>query len=191
MLLVALPPFKTAMAQENMYTVVDRVELPAGLKVHRDSSCQVEFREKWTINVDLGSISKEVEAYTVPCANGIMDVTSADEPVRLEGITYEFSFLDPHQFSLQKLQDDIITLISQRIQGHTVYDLREQLLSVKFHEEWIVEPGNQEIVKKVQAITPVVWQRRQTSDGVPVNDAESGLPVYYTHQLDRISLRDP
>jgi hypothetical protein len=43
----------------------------------------------------------------------------------------------------------------------------------------------------VRAITPVIWQRRQTEAGDPVNEADTGLPVYYKNQMQQINLRNP
>jgi hypothetical protein len=45
--------------------------------------------------------------------------------------------------------------------------------------------------RQVNAITPVIWQRRRTVEGEPVNDAGTGWPVYYKNSLSRIELRNP
>jgi len=189
--LLAFLPIHTAVAQENVYELLDFMDLPSGLKIHPDSSCTMESREVWTVNPGNFTISKKVESYTLPCGNRIPLILSSGEEVRLNGITYEFSFLDAHQTPIQSLQDDIATMVRHRIPGNSVYDLTAQLLSVRFHEEWIINPEDQEITKIVNGITPVIWQRRQTAEGVAVNDAETGLPVYYTLELDRINLRHP
>jgi hypothetical protein len=188
---LAFQPVHLAVAQENVYELYDYMDLPYGLKIHPDSSCKMESREVWTVNPRNLTISKKVESYTVPCGNRIPGILSSGEEVRLKGITYEFSFLDPHQTPIQNLQDDIVTMVRPRIRGNSLYNLSEQLLSVRFHEEWIIKPEKQEIIKIVDAITPVIWQKRQTTEGVAVYDAETGLPVYYTLELDRISLRHP
>jgi hypothetical protein len=189
--LLAIQPVHNAAAQENVYELYDFMDLPSALKIHPDSSCTMESREVWTVDAQNFTISKKVDSYTVPCGNQIPRILSSGEEVRLKGITYEFSFLDPHQTPIQSLQDDIVTMVSHRIPGKSLYNLSEQLLSVRFHEEWIFEPENQEIIKIVSGITPVIWQKRQTTEGEAVNDAETGLPVYYTLQLDRINLRHP
>lgn len=189
--LFAIQPVHNAVAQENVYQVLDFIDLPSELKIHPDSSCTMESREVWTVNAQKFTISKKVDSYTVPCGNRIPGILSSGEEVRLKGITYEFSFLDPHQTPIQSLQDDIATMVRHRIPVNSLYNLSEQLLSVRFHEEWIIEPENQEIIKVVRGITPVIWQKRQTTQGEPVYDAETGLPVYYTLQLDRINLRRP
>jgi len=189
--LLAIQPVQNAVAQENVYQVLDFIDLPSHLKIHPDSSCTMESREVWTVDAKHFTISKKVDSYTVPCGNRIAAVSSSGEEFRLKEITYEFSFLDPHLTPIQSLQDDIATMVSHRIPVNSLYNLSEQLLSVMFHEEWIIKPENQEIIKIVNGITPVIWQKRQTSDGEAVNDAETGLPVYYTLQLDRINLRCP
>jgi len=189
--LLAFLPVHTAVAQEKVYELYDHIDLPSGLKIHPDSSCTMESREIWTVNARNFTISKKVESYTVPCGNRIPVISSSGEEVRLNGITYEFSFLDPHLTPIQDLQEDIATMVGHRIPGKSLYNLSEQLLSVRFHEEWIIKPEDQEIIKIVNGITPVIWQRRQTAEGEAVNDAETGLPVYYTLELDRIDLRQP
>ncbi|MCD4709533.1 MAG: hypothetical protein K8R52_01695 [Bacteroidales bacterium] len=45
--------------------------------------------------------------------------------------------------------------------------------------------------KNENGITPVIWQLRQTAEGEPVHDAETGFPVYYKLKLERIDLRNP
>jgi hypothetical protein len=37
----------------------------------------------------------------------------------------------------------------------------------------------------------VIWQRRRTAEGEGIDDAETGLPVYYKNPLRRIELRQP
>jgi hypothetical protein len=189
--ILAIHPVHQAVAQENTYQVVDFVDLPSELKVSQDSSCTIEFQEQWIINAEKFSISKRVDAYRVPCANWINDISSSGERVQLKEISYEFSFLDPHQTSIQNLQKDMVQMIKNRLPDPKIYNLPEQLLSVQFHEEWILQPDNQEITKIVKGITPVIWQKRQTTDGEAIDDAETGYPVYYTLELDQISLRNP
>jgi len=189
--LLVFQPVHNAVAQENVYHLLDFMDLPSALNIHPDSSCTMESREVWTVNAQNFTISKKVESYTVPCGNRITAVSSSVKEIRLIGITYEFSFLDPHQGPMQSLQDDLATMVSRRIPVNGVYNLPEQLLSVRFHEEWIIKPESQEIIKIVRGITPVIWQKRQTTEGEAIYDAETGLPVYYTLELDRIDLRHP
>ncbi len=189
--LLAILPVSLAVAQENVYQIVDFIDLPPELKVNQDSSCTVEFHEQWRVSAANSSISKKVNGYRVSCANRIGDILTAEESVRLRGISYEFSFLDPHNIPINNLQNDIIALINIHYPVNKIYNLPEQLLSVHFHEEWILVPDNQEIRKKVKGITPVIWQLRQTADGEPIHDAETGLPVYYKLRLERIDLRNP
>jgi hypothetical protein len=151
----------------------------------------MEFRELWIINAADYYVSKIVERYKVPCANAISDISEVNESQSCYGITYEFSFLDPHNVPIGDLQKEFITMYLKRFPGQPKFNLPEQLLSVYFHEEWLIEPETQEIVKEVKGFTPVIWQKRQTVEGEPINDAETGYPVYYTLQLERINLRNP
>jgi len=189
--LLAIQPVGPAMAQETVYQIVDFIDLPPELNFNQDTSCTMEFQEQWTIHAATSSISKKVNEYGVSCADGIGDIATAKESVRLRGISYEFSFLDPHHVPIKNLQSDIIALINIRYSVNKIYNLPEQLLSIYFHEEWILEPDNKEIKKKVKGITPVIWQLRQTAEGEPVHDAETGFPVYYKLKLERIDLRNP
>ena len=135
----------------------------------------------------------------------------ADQPhtkgkIRLTDISYEFALLDPHtpgsedrdfdgpahmDHSTRKLQQELISLVKGRSAALGRADLDELLLSFYFHETWFIDPVSLQVTKKVHGITPVLWQRRKTTTGVPVNDAESGLPVYYKNRLHRIELRNP
>ena len=91
----------------------------------------------------------------------------------------------------KKLQGELISLVKSLSKSKERYDLNTQMLSVHFHEDWIIDPVSLQIIKKVHGITPVIWQRRKTTDGEPINDAETGLPVYYKNSLNRIELRNP
>lgn len=189
--LLALQMVRPVSAQENHYQVVDFIDLPAELQINPDSICSIEFRDQWVVNAANFSISKKVDRYQVPCVNAIGDRTEIKRAERPFGVTYEFSFLDPHNAPIQDLQKEFITMFNKRFPGQNKYDLTEQLLSVYFHEEWLIEPETKEIVKKVKGFTPVIWQERQTVEGEPITDAETGYPVYYTLTLERINLRNP
>ncbi len=86
-ILLAIQPVRLAVAQENVYQIVDFTDLPPELKVHQDSSCTVEFHEQWRVNAANSSISKKVNGYEVSCANRIGDILTAEESVRLRGIS--------------------------------------------------------------------------------------------------------
>lgn len=189
--LLALQPNGSALAQEREYQIVDFIDLPYELRINPDSSCIMEFQEQWIVNAAGLSISKKINGYEVPCESRIEEIMAAKESVRLSNISYEFSFLDPHNAPARDLQDDIIALIDIRYPVNKIYDMPAQLLSVYFHEEWVLDPDNQEIVKKVKGLTPVIWQKRQTADAEPIHDPDTGYPVYFKQNLKRIDLRNP
>jgi hypothetical protein len=189
-------------AQERFHHIIDFVELPAELNIPGDSACFIEFREQWTFPAK-GGLIKEVTGQEFSCSS---ELPLPDGVTRIKDISYEFMLLDPHlvesgnkAFSgpdsmdnfTRKLQADLIQLIEGRAPFSPLYDPRKQLLSVYFHEEWIINPDSMEISKKVSAITPVIWQRRQTVEGKSINDGDSGLPVYYKTPLQKIFLRLP
>jgi len=194
--------------QEPVHQLIDIVDLPGEL-VGLDTNPQLksgwylEFNETWTITPGRSSISKSVAGYKIRDRNNpraapdslqlhfseLMEhLPVAKGSIRLTNITYEFLLLDP---PTRLLQGELIKLVQSQTDADNIYDFQHQLLSVWFHEEWSFDPLSQMITKKVLGITPVIWQRRQSNSGEPVNDAESGLPVYYKIQLDRIELRNP
>lgn len=183
-------------------------------------SWYLEFQERWQVLPESRSILKEVTAYLprndgVPglqadslhlLFSGLISRAGTDgKPLRIKEVSYEFMLMDPHHpgqgnsgFSEpdsmdawgRNLQGMLIELV--RAARHTgSYDLPEQMLSLYFHEEWTIDPQTLRIRKVVRGITPVIWQRRQTEDGDPVNEAETGLPVYYKNITTLISLRNP
>lgn len=178
-------------AQEKVYQLKDVMEMPQALHSRQSDSCLMEFVEQWTIDAAGLSISKNVNEYRISCAEGDPDITFSQDTRRIRGISYEFFFLDPHHTEIKELQTDIIALIENPFPVNKIYNMPAQLLSIYFHEEWMFESAQGKIRKKVKGITPVIWQKRQTTDGQPVNDGESGLPVYYTQKLQRIDLRQP
>ena len=186
-----------------------------------DGGWHLEFRETWHIDPERPSIVKEVEEYrplndSLPDVSpdslrsrfaALVRAQAADEEVmNLRGITCEFILLDPHLGSSGNvsfpspdsmdretiaLQRALISLIGRRSRAASGFDLKTQLLSVYFHEDWQLDPVSLEITRKVGAITPVIWQRRKTVRGEPVNDGDTGYPVYYKNTLERIELRNP
>jgi len=192
--LLAIQAFSPAVAQETTYEVLDVLDLPPELNPGRKGSCSLDFQEQWILNVASFSISKKVNAYGISCKDSTETLSLTEETVRLKDISYEFSFLDLLDLMDQRarnLQEAMISLINKRYSIPEVYDPRVQMLSVYFHEDWIFEPDHQVFKKTVRAITPVIWQQRQTAEGEPVHDAETGYPVYYKLLLDRIELRQP
>ncbi len=181
-------------AQETMYELLDVMDLPPELNPNRQAACSLEFQEQWILNVGKASISKVVNAYEISCKDST-DVPGLPEGVfRLRNLSYEFSFLDLRDAMEQKaieLQEAMIALIKDRYPIPEVYDPREQLLSVYFHEDWVLEADHQGFKKTVRAITPVIWQARRTAEGEALHDAETGYPVYYKLKLERIDLRQP
>ena len=181
----------------------------------------IEFRETWHINPEGYSILKTVDDYEAKIhdappasadsiqkmfASLMRQLPEASGTLQLQNLTYEFMLLDPHMMAsgniaysepdsmdvlTKKLQRELITLVKALSKTMERYDLYSQMLSVHFHEDWIIDPVSFQITKRVRGITPVIWQRRQTTDGEPINDAETGLPVYYKNSLNRIDLRNP
>ena len=189
-------------AQEGVYRIIDFVEVPAKLSHVGDSACFIKFREQWTFP-DNGSLSKEVTGFDFECSR---DISLPPGVTRIQNISYEFMLLDPHLVESQNkafsgpdsmdlytrnLQADLIQLIQRLAPISLRYNPREQLLSVYFHEEWTLAPDSMGLSKKVKAITPVIWQRRQTTEGEGVDDGDTGLPVYYKTPLQKIALRQP
>lgn len=66
------------------------------------------------------------------------------------------------------------------------YDLKRNVFSIIFFEDWYIDPETLYMEKKVNAVAPVLWQRRKTADGYPVDDPETGYPVYFKSILFRI-----
>jgi len=181
----------------------------------------IEFRETWHINPEGSSISKTVVDYEAKIQDAtpasadslqkilatlIRQLPSTSGTFRLRNLTYEFMLLDPHVMAsgnsgysepdsmdvwTKKLQGELISLVKALSRSKERYDLNTRMLSVHFHEDWIIDPVSLQISKRVRGITPVIWQRRQTTEGEPINDAETGLPVYYKNSLNRIELRNP
>ncbi len=192
-------------AQENVYQINDHVELPAALELPGDSSCYLEFREEWTF-LARGSLIKDVFSQEITCSGEQKDMPQTHGGLRIKDISYEFYLLDPHltesgniafsgpdsmDIPTRDLQASLIELIRTYAPIDPLYHPDKHILSVYFHEEWKVDPNAGQITKKVKAITPVIWQRRQTAEGQSIDEGDSGLPVYYKTSLQKISLRQP
>ncbi len=180
----------------------------------------LEFDESWLVDSPGGCIRKSVHSYRLHDRNAplaspdslskgfkslVRQMPVTNGSVRLRNISYEFVLLDPHlresgnignsvQDSMdsrtRKLQKELISLLESRVISGLRNEFNARLLSVEFFEEWVIDPVTFRITKKVHGITPVIWQRRQTSAGKPVNDADTELPVYYKIKLNRVNLRN-
>lgn len=186
-----------------------------------EQTWSIEFRESWIIFPEKPGILKRVVDFEPNLHNAsllspdtlqqkfslfIQQFPQRNGTIRFDNISYEFMLLDPHLKSsgniafpepdsmdagTRKLQGELIALVKSRSNPANRNALNDQLLSVYFHEEWTLDPVSQQITKKVLGITPVIWQRRQTTDEEPINEADTGLPVYYKNPLDYIDLRHP
>lgn len=204
-ILLVSPTGKSAsilLAQEGVHQIVDIVELPAELSSPGDTACFIEFGEQW-IFLAKGGLIKELKTYVLSCSRELPPLTKV---TKIKDIRYEFMLLDPHlvesgnkAFSGPDSMDTVTRILQSHfidlIQSHAPpgprYDLSKQLLSVYFHEEWTIDPVSKEIRKKVRGLTPVIWQLRQTAEGLSIYDGDTGLPVYYKTPLQRITLRQP
>jgi len=210
-----------AIPADSGFRVTDFVDLPGGWTDGKDEGWSMEFRETWYIDPERPSVIKEVEEYkplndALPDLppDSLRDrfhelisaQASGDGKAGIKNITYEFVLLDPHLASsgnisfpspeamdpgTRALQQALISLVKSRAGAMSGFDPEEQMLSVYFHEEWKVDAAARTIIKKVRAVTPVIWQRRKTVQGEPVNDGATGYPVYYKNVLERIDLRNP
>jgi len=179
------------LAQESVHQVHEVMDMPEKLDPAGDLGCTLDFHEQWTIRVPGSSVTKDVHSFRYSCADSSVSLFPAEGKLRVRNINYEFSFLDPAGEVMRELQEDFIALISKLHPLPEVYQAKKELLSVYFHEEWILDAEQQSIQKSVTGITPVIWQIRQTADGEPVLDGDTGYPVYFTHRLNRIPLRRP
>lgn len=178
-------------AQEPVHQVHEVMDLPERLDPAGVLDCTLDFHEQWTIRVPGSSVTKEVSSFRYSCADSSVSLFPVEGKLLVRNINYEFSFLDPAGEVMRELQEDFIALINKLHPLPGVYQPERELLSVYFHEEWILDAEQKSIHKSVTGITPVIWQIRQTADGDPILDLDTGYPVYYTHRLDRIQLRQP
>jgi len=213
--------FQPGRAQEVRFQVIDQVDLPGALKGEAGSNRYLEFRETWLFHPDKPSLLKEASEYILrdPQDSVITAVELLSDfgmqvgrqPVRegrvqIKNIRYEFNLLDPHMFGsgmegfqvpdsmdrlTRELQEAFIALLKSRTLNAERYNWEEQMLSVEFLEHWSIDPATLTIIRVVESVTPVIWQRRQTEEGVPVDEAGTGNPVYYKNSLRPVSLRNP
>ena len=181
----------------------------------------LEFREEWIPDLQRPSLAKKVTHYVVVCPQDSMAapeerlrrfgerirlLPARDGKVQLTGIRYEFNLLDPHlegsgsadfqvpdsmDRATRQLQQALIGMLTDRTPGGDRYDWQQQMLSVEFSERWRIDPATLEISKEVESVTPVIWQRRQTEEGEPLDEAGTGFPVYYKNRLRPVILRNP
>jgi len=189
--LLAIQAFCPAVAQERTFQMFQVMDLPREFNLNSSPSCKLEFQEEWIIDPTGSSISKTVSIFEFPCNDRTETVILPDGSTRLRNISFEFSFLDLPEQMAKEIQLAIIALVNNSYLLPEYYDPREQLLSVYFHEDWSMDEDPLVFSKKVKAITPVIWQRRQTAEGEPLLDAATGYPVYYKLKLERIELRQP
>ncbi len=188
------------------YHLVDDVEITLEVPGQKDTVCKLRFLEDWFIDPRANSIQKQVVRWDSCCFEILSSLPTKNGSIPIKNISYEFHLLDPHLVASQnkafpepdsmdaptrQLQDQLIALITARTSFEERYQLDQQLLSLIFHEDWSINPTNLVVSKKVRAITPVIWQRRQSETGEPINEAETGLPVYYKIELQQITLRNP
>jgi hypothetical protein len=191
------------------------------LTLGADTGTFLELWETWTFDPEKPAILKETSRYLVRSPRDslatpqegmlrftamVRNLAHGNDPVHLKGIRYEFNLLDPHlegsgtegfpepdsmDRATRALQAALIRMVEKRIPRIGQYRLEEQLLSVWFQEEWIIDPVSMEITRSVGALTPVIWQRRRTVEGEPVDEAGTGWPVYYKNPLSPVYLRNP
>jgi len=211
----------TLPAQDQLFDVVDEVALPAELGGGSGSGRYLKLHDRWSFIPEKPALLKEnVSLQVRETVEGDSDLEVLQQQlaarigqlpvIRGEAVVgevdYEFSLLDPHlpetgmhgfpepdsmDRSTREFQAALIELTRGRIRNIHRYDLEEQLLSVYFHELWSFDPASGALLRQVTGITPVIWQRRRTVEGEPVNEAGTGWPVYYKNELTRIDLRNP
>lgn len=195
-----------AQVQDHTFTLVDFVEINLKKQGIGEDTCVVEFLEEWTIRPEEHMVLKQVLDQNSSCISLLLTLPEKKGLIHIRKLRYEFFLLDPHLIAsgnvafsepdsmdqyTRRLQGDLIALISDMSTAEKRYPLEDQLLSVIFYEDWLMDPHSGRITKEVWGIRPVIWQRRRTADGDPVNDGETGLPVYYKNELDRLDLRNP
>ncbi len=199
---VDIPPRYTASLETGLY-----VEFTEYWNVNSERA----FIQKEVARWDPHLSSRPEGSRSTPEADSLMSrvislLPETREDLRILEISYEFHLLDPHvagsanrSFSTpdsmdaqtRELQRALARLAGSRIPRADRMELESRMLSVIFHERWIIDPDNRQITKEVEAITPVLWQRRQTAGGTPLDEPDTGLPVYFKNNLQRIYLRNP
>lgn len=124
-----------------------------------------------------------------------------DQPVfDIEGSSaYNFDSLpfiiDPY---LDKLLEEIMDDYDTNIKTETMipsvselkHDLKRNVYSIIFFEDWYIDPETLYMKKVVNGIAPVLWQRRRAAGAYPLDDPETGYPVYFKSVLFRIPLNN-
>jgi DNA polymerase III epsilon subunit-like protein len=87
------------------------------------------------------------------------------DPHLLESNNQSFAEADSMDKSTRELQGRLIELIGKYISMDSRYDPRQELLSVYFHEEWILDPESPQIIKKVKGITPRHLAKKKNNRG--------------------------
>ena len=190
-LLITIQAFSAAVAQERTFQMFQVMDMPREFNLNQSSSCRLEFQEEWIIDPTGSSISKTVISLEFPCEDQSSTATLPEGTTRLRNLSFEFSFLDLPEQMAKEIQLAIIALVNNSYPFPDYYDPQKQLLSVYFHEDWSIDDDPLVFTKKVRALSPVIWQQRQTAEGEPLHDAETGYPVYYKLKLERIELRQP
>lgn len=189
--LLAMHSFQSAVAQERTFQMFQVMDLPGEFNLNASSTCKLEFQEEWIIDPAGSSISKTVSSFEFPCDDRSETVKLPEGTTRLRNLSFEFSFLDLPEQMAKEIQLAIIALVKESYTLPEYYNPQEQLLSVYFHEDWSMDEDPMVFSKKVKALSPVIWQRRQTTDGEPLLDPDTGYPVFYKIKLERINLRQP
>ena len=189
--LLAMPCNNSAEAQERTFQMFQVMDMPREFNLNKSSACRLEFQEEWIIDPAGSYISKTVSTFEFPCDELNSTATLHEGTTRLRNLSFEFSFLDLPEQMAKEIQLAIIALVNNSYLLPEYYDPQEQLLSVYFHEDWSINDDPLVFSKKVRAISPVIWQRRQTADGEPLLDPDTGSPVFYKLKLERIDLRQP
>lgn len=205
--------------QETGRDVFDVVALPSAWT--GQTGWEIHFRETWTIDRQRPAIRKIVENWiprndslgqlsadslkTLFTSLVRMNLAPGETTFRAD-MHYEFLLLDPHAAGsgitgfvspdsmdreTRDLQKGLIGLLDRSSRTGSRFDLEEQLLSVWFRETWELDPTTREFTREVGSVTPVLWQRRQTSEGETIDEPGSGYPVYYKNRLQPFPLRNP
>jgi hypothetical protein len=191
-LMVVLGLLMTAggLGAQETFTVRDQVDLPLAVGMDMGQDLFVDSYETWTIRPYRNALGKKVDSFR------ILDraAPERDELILPSAftatVTYEFELADPQTREKTHLLESFVLLVGNASSLAGRYNLKEQLLSVRFREQWAYHPETRTLEKKVLELQPVIWQRRQTEEGFPIDDADTGLPVYFKLELDPIFLRN-
>ena len=185
------------LSQETVIRVIDRMDIPGELAGLANQGGTIDFYETWTIHASKAEIDKTVDSLKISgleeAAFWIMvsEHSRVGGKTRLGEVSYEFMLMDPESGQSNKLHTPTASLVSLHSETASIYRIPDQLLSVRFYETWIINPESESLEKRVHGIIPLIWQRRQTTDGEPINDGDTGLPVYFKIELERIPIRNP